>query len=463
MASIAPGTSTTVNLENKNYTVPLITLTTLFFMWGFITCMNDILIPYLQGIFNLTPAQAGFIQSAFFGAYFVVSLIYFLISSNFGDPLARIGYKNGIIIGLITAAVGCALFYPAAEAISYWTFLFALFILAGGITILQMAANPYVALLGHPDTASSRLNLSQALNSLGTTIAPIIGGKLIFEAVGGREHMTADAVKTPYLFLSAALLVIAVIIYFSYLPKFTGEKVEKGMQIFRYRHLTLGVIAIFMYVGGEVAIGSYLVRYFESLLGVNEATAATFVAYYWGGAMVGRFNGAVSLTNYSQRQKFTAMAIITVIAVTTIYFLTGSTSIALTVLGLVVGNAIAFIIGRSKPAQTLAIFALIVVGLLFVTGFTEGNVALWSVIAIGLFNSIMFPTIFTLAIRDLGKYTGQGSSLLVMAIVGGAILTPVTGLIVGVVGYQKAMVFVTIPYIYIFYYGFKGYKIKTSS
>ena len=216
MASIAPGSTTTsVDLENKNYTVPLITLTTLFFMWGFITCMNDILIPYLQGIFKLSPAQAGFVQSAFFGAYFVVSLIYFLISSNFGDPLARIGYKNGIIIGLITAATGCALFYPAAEAISFWTFLLALFILAGGITILQMAANPYVALLGHPDTASSRLNLSQALNSLGTTIAPIIGGKLIFEAVGGREHMTADAVKTPYLFLSADLLVIAIIIYFS--------------------------------------------------------------------------------------------------------------------------------------------------------------------------------------------------------------------------------------------------------
>jgi FHS family L-fucose permease-like MFS transporter len=179
--------------------------------------------------------------------------------------------------------------------------------------------------------------------------------------------------------------------------------------------------------------------------------------------MVGRFNGAVSLTNYSQNQKYTAMAIITVIAVTTIYFLTGSTSIALTILGLVVGNAIAFIIGRSKPAQTLAIFALIVVGLLFVTGFSEGNLALWSVIAIGLFNSIMFPTIFTLAIRDLGKYTGQGSSLLVMAIVGGAILTPITGFIVGEVGYQKAMVFVTLPYLYIFYYGFKGYKIKASS
>jgi MFS transporter, FHS family, L-fucose permease len=460
MASIAPGTTSSANYDNKNYTVPLITLTTLFFMWGFITCMNDILIPYLQNIFDLSAAQAGLIQSAFFGAYFVVSLVYFLVSSNFGDPLARIGYKNGIIIGLVTAAIGCALFYPAAETISYWTFLIALFVLAGGITILQMAANPYVALLGHPDTASSRLNLSQALNSLGTTIAPIIGGKLIFEAVGGRENMTADAVKTPYLFLSAALLVIAVIIYFSYLPKFTGDKVEKGMQIFRFSHLTLGVVAIFMYVGGEVAIGSYLVRYFDELLGMNEATAATFVAYYWGGAMVGRFNGAVSLTNYSQTQKFTAMAIITVIAVTSIYFLTGNTTIALTVFGLIAANAVAFIIGKSRPAQTLAIFALIVVGLLCVTGFTEGNVALWSVLAIGLFNSIMFPTIFTLAIRGLGKYTGQGSSLLVMAIVGGAILTPVTGLIVGAIGYQKALLFVTIPYLYIFYYGFAGYKIK---
>jgi MFS transporter, FHS family, L-fucose permease len=461
MASIvtAPASSTLAN-EKGNYTLPLVILTTLFFMWGFITCMNDILIPYLQGIFKLDPFQAGLIQSSFFGAYFVISLIYFLISTNVGDPLAKIGYKNGIIIGLITAAIGCALFYPAAEAKVYGVFLLALFILAAGITILQMAANPYVSLLGNADTASSRLNMTQAFNSLGTTIAPIIGAKLIFEAVGGKEHMTADAVKTPYLFLAATLLVIAVIIGLSKLPRFTGEVIEKGVGVLKFSHLTLGVVAIFMYVGGEVAIGSYLVRLFEQLMGFNESMAATYVAYYWGGAMVGRFAGAISLTDRSMSQKLGLVGILAVIAVVTIYFLTQNIQISLIVLGLVTGNAAAFFIGKSLPAKTLALFSIIVVALLLVTVATTGEVAMWSVIAIGLFNSIMFPTIFTLAIRDLGKYTSQGSSLLVMAIVGGAIMTPLMGLIAKSIGYHQAYLFPALCYLYIFYYGWKGHQVK---
>jgi MFS transporter, FHS family, L-fucose permease len=461
MASIVstPSGVTTTN-EKGNYTLPLIILTTLFFMWGFITCMNDILMPYLQGIFNLTPAQTGFIQSAFFGAYFVISLLYFLISINVGDPLAKIGYKNGIIVGLVTAAIGCLLFYPAAEAKVYAIFLMALFILAAGITILQMAANPYVALLGNSQTASSRLNMTQAFNSLGTTIAPIIGAKLIFEAAGGREQMTADAVKTPYLFLASTLLVIAVIIKFSKLPKFTGEVIEKGLGVLKFSHLTLGVLGIFMYVGGEVAIGSYLVRYFEELMGFNESMAATYVAYYWGGAMVGRFTGAISLTERSSNQKYSMMAVIVVIAVVAVYFLSGSVQFSMIVLGLVAGNAIAFILGKSMPARTLAIFSIIVVLLLLTTVFSSGEVAMWSVIAIGLFNSIMFPTIFTLAIKGLGKYTSQGSSLLVMAIVGGAIMTPVMGIIVGALGYHNAFLFPALCYLYIFYYGIKGHEVK---
>lgn len=462
MASIISSTPSASSPHEKgNYTLPLVILTTLFFMWGFITCMNDILIPYLQGIFKLTPAQAGLIQSAFFGAYFFVSLIYFIISTNLGDPLARIGYKNGIIVGLITAAIGCCLFYPAAELKVYGIFLVALFVLAGGITILQMAANPYVALLGNPDTSSSRLTLTQAFNSFGTTIAPIIGAKLIFESVGGKEHMTADAVKTPYLFLAGTLVVLAIIIGLSKLPKFTGEKIEKGLGVLKFSHLTLGVVGIFMYVGGEVAIGSYLVRYFEELRGFNESTAANYVAYYWGGAMAGRFIGAISLTNRNQSQKLALMALITLIAVVAIYMITGSVQNAIIVLGLIGVNCVAFLLGKSIPAKTLAVFAIMVVGLLFTTVFASGEVAMWSVLAIGLFNSIMFPTIFTLAIRDLGKYTSQGSSLLVMAIVGGAVLTPLTGVIVEAIGsYQKAFLFPIVCYLFIFYYGVKGYKVK---
>jgi MFS transporter, FHS family, L-fucose permease len=464
MASFVTSSSQAVNIDSsKNYTLPLIILTTLFFMWGFITCMNDILIPFLKNIFNLTPAESGFIQSAFFGAYFVVSLLYFIISANVGDPLAKIGYKNGIIIGLLTAALGCLLFYPAAEMTSYPTFLIALFVLAGGITILQMAANPYVALLGNAETSSSRLNLTQAFNSLGTTIAPIVGSIVIFESVGGKDNMTAEAVKTPYIFLAGALVAIAVIIYFSQLPKFTGEKIEKGLGVLKFNHLVLGVVAIFMYVGGEVAIGSFLVNYFDELMGFEEAVAARYVAYYWGGAMVGRFIGAISLTGRSENQKYLFMAFITLIAVSTVYFVSGNLNVALIVLAMIVVNIVAFLFGKSAPAQTLATFCLVVVALLLLTVFAEGELALWSVLAIGLFNSIMFPTIFTLAIRDLGKYTSQGSSLLVMAIVGGAILTPVMGLIVSSVGYQKAMLFPILPYLYIFYYGLNGYKVRRTA
>jgi FHS family L-fucose permease-like MFS transporter len=448
--------------ESKNYTFPLIVLTTLFFMWGFITCMNDILIPFLKKIFDLSLAQAGLIQSAFFGAYFFVSLIYFLVSIKFGDPIAKIGYKNGVIIGLIIAAIGCCLFYPAAEAKIYMIFLIALFVLASGITLLQISANPYVALLGPSASSSGRLNLTQAFNSFGTTIAPVIGGKLIFEAVGGKENMTADAVKIPYLVLAATLLALAGIIAMAKLPKFTGEKIEKGLGVLKYSHLTLGVIGIFMYVGGEVAIGSWLVNYFEKLLGFSEAIAAGFVAYYWGGAMVGRFMGAVLLTERNRNQKLALMATITLIAVVAVYFITdGSLTTASIVLGLIIGNSIAFAIGKSSPPRTLWIFALIVIGLLIVTCLTTGYVAMWSVIAIGLFNSIMFPTIFTLAIKDLGKYTSQGSSLLVMAIVGGAVMAPLMGKVLDTIGYHNGFLFPALCYIYILYYGISGYKIKS--
>jgi MFS transporter, FHS family, L-fucose permease len=460
MATIVTAPTTTTTNEKGNYTLPLIVLTTLFFMWGFITCMNDILIPYLQGIFNLTSFQAGLIQSAFFSAYFLISLIYFLVSTNVGDPLAKIGYKNGVIIGLITAAIGCVLFYPAAEAKLFSIFLLALFVLASGITILQMSANPYVALLGSAATSSSRLNLTQAFNSLGTTIAPIIGGKLIFEAVGGKENMTAEAVKSPYLFLGATLAIIAVIIGFTRLPKFTGETIEKGLGVLKFSHLTLGVVAIFMYVGGEVAIGTFLVRYFGELKGFSEITAAGFVSYFWGGAMVGRFIGAISLTDRSSNQKYAFIAIIGLIAVMTVYFLSENLNFALIVLGMIVGNAIGFSLGKSLPARTLAIFSIIVVLLLITTVVTTGDVAMWSVIAIGLFNSIMFPTIFTLAIRDLGKYTSQGSSLLVMAIVGGAIIPPLMGYIADKLSFQQAYIFPAVCYLYIFYYGWKGHEVK---
>lgn len=416
------GTTTSIG-EDRNYTLPLTILTSLFFMWGFITCMNDILIPHLKSVFNLNYTQAMLIQFTFFGAYFLMSL-------PAGKIISKIGYKNGIIVGLITAGIGCALFYPAADTKIYGFFLGALFILASGITLLQVAANPYVAILGKPETSSSRLNLTQAFNSLGTTLAPKFGALVIFsgatltaaqlsELSPGQileYHLTkADSVKMPYLALAAALFIIALIIKLSKLPVIeTGSNTEeKGSfnEALKHKHLVLGVLCIFMYVGGEVSIGSFLINFLNQphVAGLTEEEASTYVSLFWGGAMVGRFIGAAVLS-------------------------------------------------KVDPGKALGVCAAAVVLLLITTVKMDGHIAKWAVVSIGLFNSIMFPTIFTLAIRGLGINTSQGSSLLVMAIVGGAIIPLAQGALADSVGVQPAFLLPIVCYLYILYYGFIGSK-----
>ncbi len=283
--------------EPQNHLFSLVSLTSLFFMWGFITCLNDILIPYLKGAFDLTYTQAMLVQFCFFGAYFVISV-------PAGWLVGRIGYKQGIVAGLLIAAVGCALFYPASALHTYGLFLFALFVLASGITILQVAANPFVTALGSPQTASSRLTMTQAFNALGTTVAPFFGAYLIFGGAHGAETEISDSsslVQLPYLILAAALFMLAAIFSYLKLPDLgrkQAQTVSEG-SAWQHRHLRLGVVGIFLYVGAEVAIGSFLVSFLSqpSIAGLNEAQAATFIAYYWGGAMVGRFIGAVVMQN----------------------------------------------------------------------------------------------------------------------------------------------------------------------
>ncbi|TPE46381.1 sugar MFS transporter [Pontibacter mangrovi] len=447
----------------KNYTGPLVTVTMLFFMWGFITCLNDILIPKLQQVFTLELWQAMLIQTAFFGAYFIISLLYFILSITKGDPILRIGYKNGIIVGLVVAAVGCVLFYPAASLHSYGFFLGALFILASGITVLQIAANPYVAILGPPDGAASRLNMTQALNSLGTTIAPIIGGYLIFGAVNAAET-GAESVKLPYLALAGMLLAIALLIKIAKLPHIQGDgEIKPGAGALQYRHLVLGIICIFAYVGGEVAIGSTLINFFKlpHIAGLEEAEAGHFLAFYWGGAMVGRFFGAVALSEMKNaNRKYLIIAGIAAIVFGLLYFAYGLNE-ALIALGLIALNFAMLMVGRFIPNRTLGFFAATVVVLLLITSFATGAVAMWSAIAIGLFNSIMFPTIFTLAIKGLGVHTSQGSSLLVMAIVGGAVMPPLQGAVADFSGNLQLSFLVPLAcYLYIMYYGFAGSKVQ---
>jgi FHS family L-fucose permease-like MFS transporter len=384
-----------------------------------------------------------------------------MISMRSGDPIGRMGYKNGIIIGLLLTALGTALFYPAAELISYGFFLSALFILGLGFTLLQIAANPYVAILGSERTASSRLNLAQGFNSFGTTIAPVIGGFLVFTYFAGGDG--AESVKIPYLIFSGMFVLMAIVMRVAHLPEFTGGRsIERGAGALKHRHTVLGMLAIFMYVGAEVSIGSIMISFLglEEIAGLGPAEASTYVAFYWGGLMIGRFLGAISLSGVRSERKYAVMIAIPVVAFFTIAWLQGWGIASVYSIFLFTG-LIGFFAGASKPARTLMLFALVAVTLLLVGLFTSGSVAMWAVIGVGLFNSIMWSNIFTLAIAKLGKDTSQASSLLVMAIVGGAIIPVLQGVAADAIGVHASFFVPVAAYGYIAWYGWKGYRLAS--
>jgi len=425
MAIASPNASTTATAPGtgQGYGGPLAVVTTLFFMWGFLTCLNDILVPHLKSIFDLTYAEVMLIQFAFFGSYFLFSI-----------PSVKlidwIGYQRSMVAGLLTMGVGAFLFVPAASAPSFPLFLGALIVLAAGITCLQVAANPYVTVLGKPETASSRLNLTQAFNSLGTFLAPFFGGLLILSAApkamdeiramapdvlqAYRLHEAAT-VKTPYVGLGIALVVLAAAIGSFKLPTIehaqhkVGEKVNDS--IWRHPNLIFGAIAIFVYVGGEVSIGSFLVNYFgqPEIGGLTEKVAASFVAFYWGGAMVGRFIGSGLLQKMSTR-------------------------------GL------------------LGICAVCAAALVAISMLTTGHTAMYSIILVGFFNSMMFPSIFTLGVAELGPLTGDGSGVMIMAIVGGAIIPVAQGAIADRIGIHHAFFLPVLCYLYILFFALSGSK-----
>lgn len=454
-----------MNLEaSKSNRFTLVLLTSLFFMWGFITVLNDILIPHLKAVFELSYLEAMLVQFAFFGAYFIGGLLYFLISMVHGDPIGKIGYKNGIIIGLLMSALGTILFYPAAHFQIYGFFLGALFILGLGFAMLQIAANPYVAIIGSEASASSRLNLSQGFNSFGTTIGPILGGYFIFEYFRNTEN-GADSVVVPYLFLTLLLLLLAIAIKRAHLPRFVNAaQLIKGAGALKFPQLRLGAIAIFLYVGAEVAIGSFLISFLglEKIAGLSEADASPFVAFYWGGAMIGRFLGAISLSSIDKRKKYSSMLVVSLLAFGVVFgavYL--KTSIAFNQIIpyflFLIANYFAFIFGRSLPGRTLTVFALVPIALLLIGIFGSHMWAMWAILGIGIFNSIMWSNIFTMAIKGLGEFTSQGSSILVMFIVGGAILPPIQGAVADLVGVQLSFFVPMLSYVYLAYYGWRGH------
>lgn len=461
-------------------------MTTLFFMWGFMTVFNDILIPRFKEAFTLNYTEAMLVQFAFFGAYFIGALSYFIISATAGDPIAKIGYKNGVVIGLLISATGSALFWPAANLSSYPLFLIALFIVGIGFAMLQIAANPYVTILGPEKTASSRLNLAQGFNSIGTTIGPLIGGFLIFQYFAKTGAKGAESVKVPYLAFCIIFLVLAAVFFFIHLPHVGEGKVEPGAGALKYPHVVLGVVAIFMYVGGEVSVGSTIINFLgqPSVAGLAAAEASKYVAIYWGGLMIGRFMGAVELSEMKKANKQIALVVIPLLA----YFLlwiaksapldaiqNGSSS---NVFALwqdqfgqnwpVFRNYLPFVglcwllfqFSQSKAARALAIFSATVVALLLVAIIVGGHVAMWCVVAVGLFTSIGWSNTFSLALEGTGVYKSQVSSLLVMAILGGAILPPLLGGVADLThNLQIAFIVPLIAYSYVTFYGLKGHKV----
>ena len=401
-------------------------LTSLFFIWGFITCLNDILIPHLKAMFTLDYTQAMLVQFCFFGAYFMMSV-------PSGYYVDKMGYKNGIITGLFIAGLGCLLFYPAAGAHSYAFFLGAFFVLASGITLLQVAANPFVTVLGSPETASSRLTLTQAFNSLGTTLAPYLGAVFILSVsqkstdeiylFDAQQLVTvqteqATAVQNAYLLLAGVLFALAIIFALIKLPTIQSQSHQNVqskttlISAWHCPHLILGAIAIFVYVGSEVAIGSFLVSFLGQthIAALSVQDAGKYVSFYWGGAMIGRFVGAALMQ-------------------------------------------------KIQSSRLLAFNALAAVLLILTAIFARGDLAMWSLLAVGLCNSIMFPTIFSLALNGLDSHTGQGSGILCAAIVGGAIIPLVQGMIADNVGLQMALFLPVSCYLYIGFYGLRYSKI----
>jgi MFS transporter, FHS family, L-fucose permease len=400
-------------LTSPGYLVPFITVTALFFIFGFITNLNMALVPHLRSIFDLPYAWAMLAESAFFLAYFVFSW-------PASKLIETIGYKRTMVVSLFIQVVGCLLFVPAAKAVSFPLFLSAVFVVGAGVTALQTSVNPYASILGPEETASIRLTLAQALNSTGGTLAPLVAGAFILtdpEKLSSKASI-ADTVRGPYIAIAAGLLILGLAVAFAHLPAITQtQQFRPGKEgdavlsrsIWSYRHTVLAALGIFFYVGVEVGLASIAVNYFKTQGMSTASTASYLLSLYWFGALVGRLLGAGIMT-------------------------------------------------RVKPGKLLGIFGFTAAALIVISMFTTGEVAIGTLVLCGFFNSVMFPTIFTLGIAGLGPMTSKGSGLIMTAVVGGAIVPLAIGALADKVGIQHSFVIPAICYLYIAYYGLWGSK-----
>jgi MFS transporter, FHS family, L-fucose permease len=417
----------TARLTEPQYVLPFVLITSLFFLWAFGVNLNDILIPHLKKAFRLTDFRSSLIQTAFFGGYFLAAL-------PAGRLMERIGYKKGILTGLIMCAAGALLIIPAASARVYGFFLFALFVMACGQSFLEVAANPYVTILGPPESSERRLNLAQSFNAVGAVVTPFVGAAFILtasqysalqlsamspEELQAYQIAEANTVKGPYLVISGIFLLVAALIYFSRLPEIREKDVEAdGHQslrgVLRYHHLVKGVVAQFFYVGAQIGVASFVIRFAQHIAtGTPEKTAANYLKLHLLGFMIGRFAGAALMK-------------------------------------------------RIPAPKLLSVFAAgaLVCGIIAVV--TTGVAPLWAIVLIGFFNSIMFPTIFALSLKHLGSYTKLGSSLLVMSIIGGAVFPAIMGRISDLSSIQRAFLVPLICYAYVMYFAVWGYKPQTA-
>lgn len=437
-------------------------ISSIFFIFGFATTFIITLSSKVKDIFTLSEASAQLLTGAFFFTYFVLSI-------PSGYLTKKIGYKQAVVTGLFLMAAGAFMFFPAAKVPSFPLFLIATFVLAAGVVILQTSANPYVVALGSPDTASGRLNLTQALNSIATMLAPYIISVFIFKGVA--EMLTpqesAQTVQMPFVLMGAIILIVAVAIMLIKLPEIEGAADVVKKSVWKYPHVLLGALAIFCYVGAEVGNAGLLVNFLNTKLEMTKDNASTYASIYWGGAMVGRFFGSIMMSNVKAgSKKYTYFALVLLLAFISGAFVTNwNWNIGLIFLGTSIVNLLAIQIGKGNPNNTLAAFAVIAAALAVATTFAPGNIALWTLVSIGLFNSVMFPNIFSLAVKDLDAgEMSTASGIINTLIVGGAVIPVLMGRVADspALGYSWAFLVPALCYIYILFFAVRGSKIRTA-